>query len=155
VTRTASEEPDTPLGQELSRQLFGLPKALQVAAIFLLLLAVVPGLPAAPFAILAIVFLLVARVRSRALARDQHRATSEPAPQPGAAARGQIQFVPRVVPWGLDVGADLAPLVDDAPGRTGIRALLMALRELIFAELGVPIPPPRIRVEADVPLRHV
>src|SRR5207302_1698676 len=49
VTRVASEEPDTPLGEELSRQIFGLPKAMRVAGVFVLLLAIVPGLPAVPF----------------------------------------------------------------------------------------------------------
>ena len=34
VTRVASEEADTPLGEELARQLFGVPKALQVAGGF-------------------------------------------------------------------------------------------------------------------------
>src|SRR5215510_14507240 len=47
VTRTASEEPDTPLGEELARQIFGIPKALRVASGFVLLLALVPGLPGA------------------------------------------------------------------------------------------------------------
>jgi type III secretion protein V len=52
VTRVASEEADTPLGEELARQLLGVPKALQVAAVFVLLLAAVPGLPAAPFLVI-------------------------------------------------------------------------------------------------------
>src|SRR5580692_5079914 len=38
VTRTASEEPDTPLGQELARQIFGTPKALRAACVFVLAL---------------------------------------------------------------------------------------------------------------------
>jgi hypothetical protein len=61
VTRTASEEPDTPLGEELSRQLLGTPKALQVAAVFVLLLAIVPGLPTAPFLLIGIALFWIAR----------------------------------------------------------------------------------------------
>src|SRR3954451_19698791 len=61
VTRVASEDPDTPLGQELASQLFGMPKALRVAAGFVLLLGLVPGLPAPPFLALAVGLFLVAR----------------------------------------------------------------------------------------------
>src|SRR6188474_508954 len=60
VTRVASEDPDTPLGQELASQLFGMPKALRVASGFLLLLAIVPGLPAAPFLVLAAALFFIA-----------------------------------------------------------------------------------------------
>src|SRR4051794_12407624 len=68
VTRVASEEPDTPLGEELSRQLFGLPKAMRVAGVFVLLLAVVPGLPAIPFLVIAAALFLIARARQRQIA---------------------------------------------------------------------------------------
>src|SRR3954466_1346254 len=60
VTRVASEEPDTPLGEELSKQLFGLPKALRVASGFVFLLAIVPGLPGPPFLVLAAALFFVA-----------------------------------------------------------------------------------------------
>src|SRR3954471_21195801 len=65
VTRVASEDPDTPLGEELASQLFGMPKALKVASVFILLLAIVRGLPAPPFLIIAVVLFLVARARTR------------------------------------------------------------------------------------------
>src|SRR6266487_7135176 len=65
VTRVASEEPDTPLGEEISRQIFGTPKAMRVASVFILLLAITPGLPTAPFLILAAILFFVARARAR------------------------------------------------------------------------------------------
>src|SRR5580698_8559720 len=64
VTRTASEEADTPLGEELARQLFGTPKAMRVASVFILLLAIVPGLPTAPFLLLAAMLFFIARARA-------------------------------------------------------------------------------------------
>src|SRR5215470_7862019 len=73
VTRVASEDPDTPLGQELARQLFGMPKALRVASVFIFLLALTPGLPTAPFLILAAVLFFVARARARQMTRDDQR----------------------------------------------------------------------------------
>src|SRR5580692_4819439 len=48
VTRVASEQAETPLGAELTRQLLGVPKALGAASVFVTLLGLVPGLPTAP-----------------------------------------------------------------------------------------------------------
>jgi len=155
VTRVASEEPDTPLGEELSRQLFGLPKAMRVAGVFVLLLAVVPGLPAIPFLVLAGVLFLVARSRQRQITRDDQRAQTEPQRTP---ARGETSFVPMVVPWSIEVSEDLAALLDDVPGepaRDGLRSVALALRDRIFADLGVPLPPPRVRIAPGLPSRHV
>src|SRR5262252_7754457 len=73
VTRTASEEPDTPLGEELSRHLFGIPKALRVASVFVLILALVPGLPTWPFLVLAALLYVGARARTRHLAREDQQ----------------------------------------------------------------------------------
>jgi type III secretion protein V len=156
VTRVASEEPDTPLGEELAKQLFGLPKALRVAAAFVLLLAIVPGLPAVPFLVIAAVLFFVARARQRQIARDDQRAATEPRPV-ATGARREAAFVPMVVPWSLEIAEDLAPLLDDDPNdpeKLGLRASALGLRERIFAELGVPLPSPRVRVTAGLPSRH-
>jgi len=156
VTRTASEEPDTPLGEELSRQIFGTPKAMRVASAFVFLLAIVPGLPAAPFLIIAAVLFFVARARARQLTREDQRAETEPTQKP--VARGGVQFVPMVVPWSIEVSEDIAPLLDDQPTpegeRLGLRARAIALREVIFSELGVPVPAPRVRAVGGLPPRH-
>jgi type III secretion protein V len=158
VTRTASEEPDTPLGEELSRQLFGTPKAMRVASVFVLGLALVPGLPTAPFLLVAATLFFVARARARQLSRDVQREATEPTPQPQA--RGGPQFVPMVVPWSVEVSEDLAHLLDDSRAsadgeRVGLRGRALALREVLFSELGVPAPPPRVRAAAGLPSRHV
>jgi type III secretion protein V len=156
VTRTASEEPDTPLGEELARQLFGLPRALRAAGVFVLLLALVPGLPAPPFLVLAALLFFGAWSQARTLARDARRAETEPAEQP--AQRNGPQFLPMVVPWSVEVSADLEPLLEDQPGRAddgrGIRSRSLALRETLFLELGAPLPAPRVRVNAALPERH-
>jgi type III secretion protein V len=159
VTRTASEEPDTPLGEELARQLFGMPKALRVASFFVFLLAIVPGLPALPFLVLAVLLFVAARARSRALDREGERAMTEPVarePQRDAARRAGPTFVPMVVPWSIDLSPALEGALDDdakdADAR-GIRTLTVELREQLFAELGVPLPAPRLRVAEALPAR--
>jgi type III secretion protein V len=155
VTRVASEEPDTPLGEELAGQLFGMPKALRVASGFVLLLAIVPGLPAPPFLALAAILFFVARTRARQIAHAEQRAATEPRPLP-AGAPGEEVFVPIVVPWSVEVSEDLASALEDKsePRRPGLRAEALALREHIFRELGVPLPAPRVRVEPSLPARH-
>lgn len=156
VTRVASEDPDTPLGQELASQLFGMPKALRVASGFVLLLALVPGLPGPPFFVLSVALFFVARARTRQMARDAQRAATHD--RPTAARRAETSFVPIVLPWSIDVSEDLAASLDDssdAHPRPGLRTEGLALRERIFAELGVPLPSPRIRTAASLPPRHV
>jgi type III secretion protein V len=153
VTRVASEEADTPLGEELARQLLGVPRALQVASVFVLLLAAVPGLPTLPFLVIGVALLLVGRSRARAKMREEQRAATEPTPNEQARARShgagvrELTFVPVVVPWSLEVSDDLAPLLDAEPG---LRSAAMGLRERIFAELGVPLPAPRVRAREDL-----
>jgi type III secretion protein V len=162
VTRTASEEPDTPLGAELARQLFGMPKALQVAAGFILLLGLVPGLPTAPFLVLAAMLALTARSRARQLRRDALYARTEPLPATNVAAPGRAPtFVPMVLPWSLEVGDDLAHLLDDdAAGSNdeaesrGLRNRAVGIREELFQELGVVLPMPRVRSQTAIPPRH-
>src|SRR3954471_8058656 len=94
VTRVASEEPDTPLGEELAGQLLGQPKALKVAAAFVLLLAIVPGLPAPPFLLIAGVLFVVARSRTRQMAKDDQRDATEPRGAASVSARREASFVP-------------------------------------------------------------
>ena len=154
VTRVASEEADTPLGDELLRQLLGVPKALQVAGTFVLVLAAVPGLPAFPFLVLGAGLLLVGRARARAKSAEQRRAATEPSPKdrprPGA---HEPSFVPLVIPWSIEVSDDLKPLLDAEP--EGLRSMAMGLREQLFNELGVPLPAPRVRPRAGLEERQV
>ncbi len=154
VTRVASEEADTPLGDELARQLLGVPKALQVASVFVLLLAAVPGLPAPPFLVIGVSLLLVGRARERAKSVEEQRAATEPTPKDRARAGArEPAFVPLVVPWSLEVGEDLAPLLDAEP--EGLRAMAIGLRPELFAELGVPLPTPRVRSTSEIGEGHV
>jgi type III secretion protein V len=154
VTRVASEEADTPLGEELARQLLGVPRALQVAGAFVLLLAVVPGLPTVPFLVMGIALLLVGRARARATWVEQQRAATEPSPvDRGRAGAREPAFLPLVVPWSLEISEDLEPLLSAAP--EGLRGMTIGLREQLFADLGVPLPSPRVSVRSDLRARSI
>ncbi|MBV9949413.1 MAG: FHIPEP family type III secretion protein, partial [Myxococcales bacterium] len=154
VTRVSSEDPDTPLGDELARQLMGVPKALQVAGVFVFLLSLVPGLPSVPFVAIGAALVLLGGARARAKAAAEERAATEPGARERARSGAhEPSFVPLVVPWSLEVSPDLEAALD-GPGPT-LRAMALAMRERLFAELGVPLPAPRCRVRDDLPDRQV
>ena len=159
VTRVASEQAETPLGEELSRQLMGVPKALGVAGVFVTLLALVPGLPTAPFLVIGATLLVVWRVRTRQKSVADAREATEPTPRARPGTK-EPAFIPMVVPWTVHVSSDLDHLLDRGGtgpdgSLTGLRSMVSSLRDLVFAELGVPLPPPRLAARADLPARHV
>ncbi|HET9931882.1 MAG TPA: flagellar biosynthesis protein FlhA, partial [Polyangiaceae bacterium] len=155
VTRVASEDPDTPLGEELAQQLLGQPQALRVAAFFVLLLALAPGLPAFPFLVIAGLLGFASRARSRALRVEASKAAAEPIQR--RADGNEPRFVPVVVAWGFEVSSDLIPLEDDdlrsEQRRPGLRSAMAAIREIMFRELGVPLPRGRLAENRDLPPR--
>ncbi|MEP7053121.1 MAG: flagellar biosynthesis protein FlhA [Pseudomonadota bacterium] len=159
VTRVASEEADTPLGAELAGQLLSQPQALRVGGFFVLLLSLVPGLPTLPFLAIGALLVLGSRARTKALRTNREIALAEPAQRRLSGPAG-MRFVPVVTPWGLEVAADLAAFEeDDLRGnevrRAGLRSAISAVREIIFRELGVPLPPGRLAANAQLPARHV
>jgi len=158
VTRVASEEADTPLGAELASQLFGQPQALRVGGFFVLLLALIPGLPIAPFLAIGVLLLLGSRARTKTLRSTQDAPITETPRRAGGASA--LRFVPVVTPWGLEVSNDLAPFEEDEVRgsdvrRPGLRSAISAVREIVFRDLGVPLPAGRLAANAQLPPRHV
>ncbi len=158
VTRVASEDAETSLGGELASQIFGQPRALFVASAFVLLLAAIPGLPAVPFLAIGCVLFAASRAQTKRAPSEDAQA-SEPVQKPRGERQGP-RFVPVVVPWALEVSADLGELLDDDVRggelrRPGLRSAAGAVRELCFRELGVPLPPCRMTISRELPARHV
>jgi len=156
VTRVASEEPDTSLGTELAGQLMGTPKALRNASLFVFALALVPGLPAIPFVLIGALLFSVSRARSRQLRRAESLAAEAPSPSATPRGRKGPAFVPVVIPWSIELAPDLAELIDDVVRgdeleRAGLRSRAQELRERVFLLLGVPLPPPVVRVIDGLP----
>ncbi len=158
VTRVASEEPDTPLGEELSGQLLGQPRALRVASAFVVLLGIVPGLPALPFFVIGGLLFAASRARARQLTRAPE-VDRLPAATPTGSGPSP-RFVPLVIPWQLTISADLEALLEDVTRgrelkRVGLRSAAAAARELVFRQLGVPLPQAPIASSLELPDRHV
>jgi type III secretion protein V len=159
VTRVASEDPDRSLGRELASQILGIPKAMQVAGLFVLGLSLVPGLPTAPFLLLGALLLVAARARAQQIHLETQRAAAEPTRrEPTGPRRGPV-FLPLVVPWSIDLSVDLAHLLEDETRgdqivRSGVFGTTQLIRERIFGELGVPLPAARVRTTDALPERH-
>ncbi|MGH7327758.1 MAG: flagellar biosynthesis protein FlhA, partial [Polyangiaceae bacterium] len=135
VTRTASEEEERSLGLDLAHQLFRTPRALGVAGGFVILLALVPGLPTIPFLVLGAALLGVAALRSRT--RDAEIAEKK-------AADLVHGFVPALAPWSIHVSLDLDGLLEQRERE--LRSEIDSLRAEIFSELGAPLPAPDLAV---------
>jgi type III secretion protein V len=137
VTRVSSEEEGGHLGRDVGAQILAYPKALALAAGLMGLLALVPGLPTAPFLVLGAGVGFVAFRLMRA-----------PAPAPPQAAPGRVEIrSPLLTPITIELGPGLA----DAPDGPLIRDQLPALRERLFQETGIPLPAVRVRHAGSLP----
>ena len=141
VTRVASEEEGASLGSEVGRQILAQPRALAIAALLLLALAVVPGLPTLPFLLLAVVLgsMAFALVRARRRAR-----VAAPTPQ----------FTPGLDALRIELGPVLAARIDSGEPSVLDHALA-EMRERVFASLGVVVPEARLRRGAALADRFV
>jgi type III secretion protein V len=142
VTRVAAEEPAADgsghLGRQIGLEVMAHPRAIAVAAGLLGGLAIVPGLPALPFLALAALLGLVAyrlhavprgRLSDLALGRDGGRAAGAPA----------------LAPITVEVSSDPEVV---AALRGFSERTVPAVRERLFEERGLPLPPVRLRVGA-------
>jgi type III secretion protein V len=142
VTRVAAEQEGARLGGEAARQLLSEPRALTAVAVLLGGLALLPGLPAAPFAALAVLSGTLAWRGRRADGPGPGGATPAcdgPPGLPGPAAGGAEE--PPVV---LELSADLLEAAQ-ADGAGFLAEALPALREGLWRELGVPLAPIAVR----------
>ncbi len=149
ITRAAS---DNNLGRDLSRQLLGQPRVLGVAGMVILALAVVPGLPTLPFLALAglmggLGYVLYQRARRAAVAeveRQRQRELDEARKPESVLNLLQIDTLE------LEIGYSLIPLVDASQGGDLLERITLLRRQLAL-ELGLVVPPIRIRDNMQLP----
>ncbi len=149
VTRVAAEDEGSSLGAEIGAQIFGNARAMGIAAIFLLALAIIPGLPALPFLVLAVVFFATSRtliLRERA----SNDATAK-SHDTGAERDAQKPRMPLVVPFEIALGSALTSLRPQSERSTELSESLAALRETLFQDLGINLPTLRIELDESLP----
>nr|BCX00300.1 MAG: flagellar biosynthesis protein FlhA [Bacteroidota bacterium] len=145
VARAASE---SNLAADFSHQLFGHPRVLLITAAFLLLFGLIPGLPMIPFWTLAVVLFVASRWSQRAIEEAHARQEQEAARELEAATKARTEDRPQdyvlVDPLELEIGYNLIPLVDPQQKGDLLNRITM-LRKQLAMELGIVIPPVRIR----------
>ena len=140
------------MGVVLSRQLGAHPRAMWMAAGVLGAFALVPGLPMFPFVALAGLTAFLAKsssaseTRRNALARLSEIPTAVEAPAPDDPMRDLLQ----IDPIELEVGYALIPLVDEGQGGDLLERISL-LRKQAAMELGILVPPIRIRDDIRLP----
>ena len=140
VTRSAER---THLGEEIVRQLVSRPIVLVIAAVFLAVLAMT-SLPKAPLLLIGAGFVALAVVLTRRQKAPQSTQLAA-APPAGAKAEraGQLEQLLAVDPIRIELGYALVGLVE-AP-KADLLQRIAALRRQIAGELGLLVPPIRIR----------
>lgn len=150
VTRTSRS---TDMNQQLSRQVFGQPRVLLLAAGMLALIGLIPGMPNFVFlglAAIAAVFAGRSMIRqSKADAASAEGGAEDPA-QPKAPGELSWDDVSSEETLGLEVGYRLIPLVDTKQGGE-LMARIKGVRKKLTQELGFLIPPVHIRDNLELP----
>jgi type III secretion protein V len=135
VTRVAAEHEGASLARDLGGQLLGDPRVLGMAAGFLVLLALVPGLPALPFALLGVTL--------GATGYGMHRirpATRTSLGRDGAQALAKID---------LGLGPQLASELQQNEG-AALEAVLLQIRSRFAEALGFELPALRAHARDDL-----
>lgn len=142
VTRVSSEEEGGHLGSDMGRQILAQPKALAVASALLIVLALIPGLPTAPFLILGALLGLLAYQLTRP--RRASHVVAE-----GSMAGTAIGIPSMPVPIAIHLSPELAQSVlpKEGPSRL-VSKLLPALHDSFFKEAGIVLPTATISSDA-------
>lgn len=139
------------IGVVLSNQLSAHPRALWITSGLLGTFALVPGLPVLPFLALAGGTAWLARASSQQETRRTELALLGPAPEPEEPQESDpMRDLLQIDPIELEVGYALIPLVDEGQGGDLLERISL-LRKQAALELGILVPPIRIRDDIRLP----
>src|SRR5262245_2829895 len=145
VTKNSS---DTTLGPNLVTQVGGRPRATLIAAGMLATIGLLPGLPAAPFLVLATLLLVLWRATrgadAPAAALERAQADAQQAAKPEARAEKPVEELLQVDRIGLEIGYRLIPFVGESR-TSGILDHVAQMRRRFATKHGVVLPPVRVQ----------
>jgi flagellar biosynthesis protein FlhA len=149
VTRVSSS---ADIGDQLSGQLFGDPRALAVAAGVVAVMGLIPGMPNMAFLSVAGLCLGAALWSSSRRAREGHEAATEPEAEVRPPGEQELSWddVRPVDPIGLEIGYRLIPMVDLKKDGT-LMGRIKGVRRKLSQELGFLVPSVHIRDNLDLP----
>ncbi|MDA0171072.1 flagellar biosynthesis protein FlhA [Solirubrobacter taibaiensis] len=155
---TRSDGSDSDLGTTVSTQILDQRKAPLVAGVMVILFGLVPGLPKLPFLVIGGIFFAVGwSLRNKPSSRQQEvidkqtaaTAISDAGQAQLAAPRDAALDALALDPLELAIGFGLVPMVDAQAGGT-LLARVGTIRRQIASELGMVIPPVRIRDDVSL-----
>ena len=154
ILTTRSSADSNGLGGEVLGQLGADHRPLTIASSVLFLFGAVPGLPLFPFWVMGSIFGVMAyaawklpkptpaTVAAEAAAAEKAKATAE--------AGEKVEGLLKVDPLGLEVGYGLIPMLDVNQGGTVLERI-KAVRRQMAQDLGIVVPPVRIRDNLQLP----
>jgi flagellar biosynthesis protein FlhA len=141
VTRAAS---DSNLGQDLTRQITRQPRAILIASGMLFLLGIVPGMPTLPFMLLGGVTSIVAYSATKSNKAAENAKKEEPKTTAAPPPPEKMEDYLKVDTLEVEIGYGLVPLVDVSRGNDLLERISI-IRKQVASELGILVPPIRIR----------
>ncbi|MGH9082662.1 MAG: flagellar biosynthesis protein FlhA [Acidimicrobiales bacterium] len=149
VTRGATDEDD--FGSDVTHQFGNQPRAIQVAGMAMVLLALIPGLPHIPFLLVgAVLIYLSSRIR-KSVAADKAKTESEAAQVQAPTDTPQALAAEiRVEPLQLEIAPNLAPLADRGQGGD-LLDRIRGLRRKLAYDKGILIPKVHTRDNIELP----
>ncbi len=140
ITRAAS---GASMGVDIATQFSRQPQAILVTSGILALMGLVPGLPFFPFFIIAVCVGIIGYTANKTIIR-QKKADEEPVQEIIQKEEDKIEEFLHPDPFEVEIGYGLIPLVDSNQGGNLLKRI-STIRKNIALELGVIIPPIRIR----------
>jgi len=150
TTRSGSSSPN--LGTEVMGQLGVDFRPLAISASVLFLFGAVPGLPLVPFWVMGTMFGLLAYSTWKLATQKVLEAAAAEAREKAKPVEGpeRMEALLKVDPLGLEVGYGLIPLLDASQGGTVLERI-KALRRQMAQDMGIVVPPIRIRDNLQLP----
>ncbi len=135
---------DSNIAQDFTGQLFKKPHPILITGGFMAVLGIVPGLPLVPFWLLAAGTVMLGRNRIHLQERERAELVASEAEANVEEVKDAPADLLMVDPLELDIGYALISIVD--PGQQGdLLERVKMLRQQLALELGIVIPPVRIR----------
>jgi flagellar biosynthesis protein FlhA len=154
ILTTRSGSDSTGLGSQVLSQVGADPRPMAIAASVLFLFGVVPGLPLFPFWVMGAIFGIMAyaawRLPTESPAALAELAEVEKAKAATAEGGEKVEGLLKIDPLGLEVGYSLIPLLDVNQGGTVLERI-KGVRRQMAQELGIVVPPVRIRDNLQLP----
>jgi len=165
VTRVGGDEEGSHLGKDVGQQLTRHPKAIAITGAMLLVLGIIPGLPAIPFFIMGGgagfgAYMMLRKKKAADVVEESGGPATQENGTPAPVEKGPKEpinpdselFIPVVTPIVLEVSDALVPFVDSRQdGGRFLYELIPFMRDGLFVELGVRFPGVRARGNPSLP----